>query len=357
MPRHGENIFKRKDGRWEARYVKEIALDGTKKYGSVYARTYKDVKAKQQMCISNPLACSSKTKLTVNEIMLEWLYERKNHIKISSYQKYSAIFSNHISEIIGELPIKFLSPHIIAQFTDNLLSKGLSRETVNLVLMVLGMALSYAKELYKVAIPEIHLLKSAKPQMRVFSQEEQQILVRHLLMQSDIFSFGILLAMFTGMRIGEICALDWQDITENTIHISKTMERLKNSDGVTEVMILPPKTESSDRIIPIPSVLKHIIEQYRKPCGFVLMQKNGKFIEPRLLQNKFAKCLTECGIEKANFHTLRHTFATRCIESGVDIKTLSEILGHSDVKTTLNKYVHSSFDLKQKSVDKLSFSL
>lgn len=357
MPRHGENIFKRKDGRWEARYVKEVSLDGTKKYGSVYARTYKDVKIKQQMCINNPLACSSKTKLTVNEIMLEWLYERKNHIKISSYQKYSAIFSNHISGIIGELPIKFLSQHIIAQFTDNLLSKGLSRETVNLVLMVLGMAMSYAEEQYKVAVPEIHLLKSPKPQMRVFSEEEQQILVNHLLLQSDIFSFGILIGLFTGMRIGEICAIEWQDITENTIHISKTMQRLKNSDGVTEVMILPPKTASSDRIIPIPSALKSIIEQHRKSCGFVLVQGNGKFTEPRLLQNKFAKCLTECGIEKANFHALRHTFATRCVEAGVDIKTLSELLGHSDVKTTLNKYVHSSFDLKQKSVDKLSFSL
>lgn len=357
MPRRGENIFKRKDGRWEARYVKEVALDGTKKYGSVYARTYKDVKAKQQMCINIPSACSNKQKLTVNEIMLEWLYERKNHIKISSYQKYSTIFSNHISSLIGEIPIKFLSQHIIAQFTDNLFSKNLSRETVNLVLIVLGMALSYAKKQYNVAVPEIRLIKTTKSQMRVFSQKEQQILVRHLLLQSDIFSFGILIALFTGMRIGEICALEWLDITENTIHISKTMQRLKNSNGVTEVMILPPKTDSSDRIIPIPSALKPVIEQHRKTCGFVLAQGNGKITEPRLLQNKFAKCLTECGIEKANFHTLRHTFATRCIESGVDIKTLSEILGHSDVKTTLNKYVHSSFDLKQKSVDKLSFSV
>lgn len=174
------------------------------------------------------------------------------------------------------MPIKFLSSHSIAQFTDNLLSKGLSRETVNLVLMVLEMALSYAKEQNNVSVPEIHFLKTAKTQMRVFSQKEQQILVQHLLTKNDIFSFGILFALFTGIRIGEICALDWQDITENTIHISKTMQRLKNSKGVTEVMIFP-KTESSDRIIPIPSALKPIIEQYRKFCGFVLVQGNGKF--------------------------------------------------------------------------------
>lgn len=357
MPRRGENIFKRKDGRWEARYVKEIALDGTKKYGSVYAKTYKEVKAKQQMCINEPQICTKNSSLTVNQVMTEWLFESKNQLKISSYQKYSTIFANHISARIGELTIKFLSSHLITQFTDDLLSEELSRETVNLVLIVLGMGLTYAKERYKVSAPEIHLLKTAKSKTEAFSKSEQQILVQHLLSQNDIFSFGILLAFYTGLRIGEICALKWEDITDNTIHICKTMQRLKNTEGVTEVMILPPKTDSSDRIIPIPVALKKIIEQYRQESGYVLARSNGKFTEPRLLQNKFVKCLAECGIEKANFHTLRHTFATRCIESGVDVKTLSELLGHSDVKTTLNRYVHSSFELKQKSIDKLSISV
>lgn len=355
MPRRGENIFKRKDGRWEARYVKEIALDGTKKYGSVYAKTYREVKIKQQMCINEPQTGAEKSGLTVGRVMTEWLYESKNQLKISSYQKYSAIFTNHISRQIGELPLKYLTPHVIARFTDGLLSKELSRETVNLVLIVLGMGLTDAKEKYKAAVPEIHLLKTAKAQTRVFSESEQQTLVQHLLSQSDVFSFGILLALYTGLRIGEVCALKWEDITENTIHICKTMQRLKTAEGVTEVMILPPKTDSSDRIIPIPAALKSIIEHHRQESGYVLTKPNGKFTEPRLLQNKFAKCLAERGIAKANFHTLRHTFATRCIESGVDVKTLSELLGHSDVKTTLNRYVHSSFELKQRSVDKLSF--
>ena len=357
MPRRGENIFKRKDGRWEARYVKEIALDGTKKYGSVYARTYREVKVKQQMCINEPHACFNKTNLTINEVMTEWLYESKNQLKISSYQKYNTIFTNHISERLGELPIKYLTSKIITEFSDCLLSEGLSRETINLILIVLGTGLTNAREKYKIAVPEVHLLKASKSQMRVFSVAEQHILVQHLLLQNDIFSFGILLALYTGLRIGEVCALKWEDITDNTIHICKTMERLKNANGVTEVMILPPKTESSDRFIPIPAALKKIIEQYRQENGYMLTRPNGKFTEPRLLQNKFVKCLAECGIEKVNFHTLRHTFATRCIEAGVDVKTLSELLGHSDVKTTLNRYVHSSFELKQKSIDKLSISV
>lgn len=357
MPRRGENIFKRKDGRWEARYVKEIALDGTKKYGSVYAKTYREVKAKQHMCMIEPQTFGSKTNLTINEVMTEWLNESKNQLKISSHQKYSTIFANHISKCIGEMHLKYLTPQIITQFTDNLLAAELSRETVNLVLIVLGTGLNNAKEKYKVAVPEIHLLKTAKVQTRVFTEAEQQILVQHLLLQSEIFSFGILLALYTGLRIGEVCALKWEDINDNTIHICKTMERLKNANGITEVMILPPKTNSSDRIIPIPTALKTIIEKRQQESGYVLTRPNGKFTEPRLMQNKFAKCLTECGIEKANFHALRHTFATRCIESGVDVKTLSELLGHSDVKTTLNRYVHSSFELKQKSIDKLSISV
>lgn len=357
MPRRGENIFKRKDGRWEARYVKEIALDGTKKYGSVYARTYKEVKVKQQMCINEASACSNKSGLTVNQVMTEWLYENKNQLKISSYQKYNTIFKNHISNRIGELQLKYISPQIITKIIYNLLSEDLSGETVNLVLIVLEMGLTHAKERYKVTVPEIHLLKTAKPQTKVFSETEQNILVQHLLSHNDIYSFGILLALYTGLRIGEVCALEWEDITETTIHIRKTMQRLKNSDGVTEVMILPPKTGSSDRTIPIPAALKTIIDCYRQESGYVLTRSNGKFTEPRLLQIKFAKCLDKCGIDKANFHTLRHTFATRCIEAGVDVKTLSELLGHSDVKTTLNRYVHSSFDLKQKSIDKLSLTI
>lgn len=354
MPRHGENIFKRKDGRWEARYVKEIALDGTKKYGSVYAKTYREVKIKQQMCINEPQIGADKSGLTIGRVMTEWLYESKNQLKISSYQKYSAIFTNHISGQIGELPIKYLTSQVITRFTGDLLSKELSRETVNLVLIVLGMGLSNAKEKYKITVPEIHLLKTTRSQTRVFSESEQQILARHLLSQSDVFSFGILFALYTGLRVGEVCALKWEDVTNNTIHICKTMQRLKNAEGVTEIMILPPKTDSSDRIIPIPAALKTIIEQHRRESGYVLTRSNGRFTEPRLLQNKFAGCLAECGIEKVNFHTLRHTFATRCIEAGIDVKTLSELLGHSDVKTTLNRYVHSSFELKQKSIDKLS---
>lgn len=353
MPRRGENIYKRKDGRWEARYVKEIALDGTKKYGSVYAKTYREVKAKQIAVMIHPLNTSVPPTKTVAKLMNEWLESCKSRLKISSYQKYRTIVQNHISAQIGRLSLKDLSPQIIARFSDGLSAAGLSPETVNQILIVLGMGFKYARERYQVTMPEIYFLKTSKTKIRVFSPLEQQTLVKKLLNEDGIFSFGILLTLYTGLRIGEVCALRWEDVSENTIHIRRTMQRLKGDSGKTEVLILPPKTSSSDRVIPIPQALYSIIERYRKPSGNVLVQDNGDIVEPRFMQRKFAKMIAACGLEKANYHALRHTFATRCIEAGVDVKTLSELLGHSDVKTTLNKYVHSSFELKQISVDKL----
>ncbi|MBD5112465.1 MAG: site-specific integrase [Ruminococcaceae bacterium] len=354
MPRRGENIYKRKDGRWEARYIKEIALDGTKRYGSVYAKTYREVKAKQLVKINQQSENTKKCAETVGELMSEWLDSSKNRLKISSYRKYQAIVQNHISERLGKLPLKCVTAQIIAQFSDSLLAKHLSMETINQILMVLGMGFKYARERYQVTLPEIRFLKTSKASMRVFSPMEQQVLVKKLLDQNDIYSFGILLTLYTGLRIGEVCALRWEDVSANTIHIQRTMQRLKSDSEKTEIVILPPKTSSSDRIIPIPKILLSVIEQHRKPSGNVLLQENGNIVEPRLLQRKFTKIVAACGLEKANFHALRHTFATRCIEVGVDVKTLSELLGHADVKTTLNKYVHSSFELKQNSMDMLT---
>ena len=355
MSRRGENIFKRKDGRWEARFVKEISVDGRKKYGSVYAKTYREVKEKQHAAIeNNSRIFHENVNLTLIEIMREWLSSAKNQLKISTVRKYEQIIDNHIS-LIGNLPIKFITGEIIARFTERLLSseKQLSRETVNQILVVLGIGLNFAKEHYNAVLPSVHLLKCAKKGVRVLSSSEVNILVEFLKNKPDIFSFGILLALFTGMRIGEICALKWENISADTIQICATMERLKTSSGTTGIVILPPKTATSNRVIPIPKTLVYEIEKRRKEDGFVLVQENGKPVEPRLLQSKFAKISAQCGLSNVHFHTLRHTFATRCIEVGVDIKTLSEILGHSDVKTTLNKYVHSSLELKKISMDKL----
>lgn len=355
MPRRGKNIYKRKDGRWEARYVKEVSVDGTKKYGSVYAKTYNEVKSKQQMLLQPEKMKHNHIRFTVSDIMYEWLENNKNQVKITSYQKYRSTIEKHIIPELGKVQIQFITSVMIQRYTDKLLSKEISRTTVNDILIVLGMGLSYAEEEYHLHIPKISLVKNPPKEMRVLSVSEQNIFVEYLLNKNDVFSFGMLLALFTGLRIGELCALTWDDIGENTIRVNKTIQRVQN-DGYTEILILPPKTISSNRIIPIPKELMGLLKS-KKAHGTVLKQDNGKQIEPRLMQIKFKKYTAECGIENINFHSLRHSFATRCVELGFDIKTLSEILGHSDVKTTLNKYVHSSMEQKSKQMDLLKLNI
>ncbi len=356
MPRRGENIYKRKDGRWEARYVKEITAVGKKKYGSVYASSYKEVKAKQQLCILQPTENHNPIRITVTELIAEWLNSMKNQVKPCTYQKYECVCRNHIISDLGTIAVRYISRFTIMSFTERLLEKNLSTKTVNDILIVLGIALKYAQETYSITVPKINYVKEHQKEMRVFSAQEQRVINDYLMQQIDIHKFGVLLALYTGMRIGELCALRWDDITDEHIVINKTMMRIKNEQGKTEVKICSPKSESSNRIIPTPKYLLPMINQFRSN-GYVLSNDKLKYTEPRLMQIKFGQMIAECNIEKTNFHALRHTFATRCIEVGVDVKTLSELLGHSDVKTTLNRYVHSSFELKQKSMEQLEMSL
>lgn len=354
MPRRGENIYKRKDGRWEARFVKEITIDGKKKYGSVYGHSYSEVKQKQKIHIFNPKIIETKNFATVESVMKNWLYLTKHKTKYSTFVKYETIINNHIIPELGKINVSMLTAKHISEFTDKLIG-SFATATVNNILIVLEMGFDYAEEEYNIKCPKISLLKQSKQEMRVLSRSEQQTLIRYIRNNDNCFSFGILFALFTGIRIGELCALQWDDIKDNKIHISKTMQRIKNEDGKSTVMITEPKTDKSNRIIPVPTAIYELIEKYRKPKGYVIRQANDKFIEPRLLQKKFGEVTSACGLENVNFHTLRHTFATRCIESGFDVKTLSEILGHTNVRTTLDRYVHSSFELKQKNMEKLTF--
>lgn len=357
MPRRGENIYKRKDGRWEARYVKEIEPDGKKKYGSVYADNYKDVKAKQQQCLLYPQKSGhSSVCLTVSAIISEWLECVKNQVKPNTYQKYESVCKNHIIDELGSVLVKWISNYTLINFTNHLKKKKLSTKSVNDILIILGLAFKYAEEEYEITTPKIRYLKEEKKNMRVLSVDEQLQLITYLNSNMDIHKFGILLALYTGIRVGELCALQWEDITDEYIKIEKTMTRVKADNGKTEIKIGSPKSDSSKRLIPTPQCLLPLINQFRN-TGYVLSTEKLDYTEPRLMQIKFEKIIAECGLDKTNFHALRHTFATRCIEAGVDVKTLSEMLGHSDVKTTLNKYVHSSFELKQQSMQQFELSL
>ena len=357
MPRRGENIYKRNDGRWEARYVKEVLPDGSKRYGSVYASTYNEVKTKQQYCIIHPQkSYHNSINIIISVLALEWLESIKNNVKINTYKKYESLCNKYIIADIGNILVRLLSANNIRSFTNRLISYNLSYQTINDILVILNLILKFGESEYQISPIKINYLKTEKHEMRVLSKDEQRILTDYLISDIDVYKFGVLLTLYTGIRIGELCALTWDDITKDYIVINKTMYRTKGNNNKTEVKIGSTKTASSNRKIPLPQCLLPHIKTYRNN-GYVLSTEKQQFCEPRLMQLKFAKMINECEIEKANFHALRHTFATRCVEAGVDVKTLSEMLGHSDVKTTLNKYVHSSFELKQQSMKQLELSL
>lgn len=364
MSKRGDSIYLRKDGLWEARYVKEIDINGKKKYGSVYAHSHREAKAKRQDAMDHILLYQrppSTRKITVKDLAQEWLLVNCNRLKPSSVQRYQGFLKNHIEPVLGSVPVLYLTTVMLHQFAANRLEAGLAPQTVNAILTVIHSILKYGNRQYQLPLPEIIYLSNEKKEMRVLSLDEQKKMVNYLRMDTDIYKLGVLVALYTGIRIGELCALKWEDIDGDSIKIRRTMQRLQKMSGTgTEMFIGTPKTKTSVRTIPIPSFLKEIIDTFRKPelaDAYFLARHSKEVIEPRTMQYRFKRYLKEAGIEKANFHALRHTFATRCVEAGFEIKSLSEILGHANVQTTLNKYVHSSFALKQSNMELLTMDL
>ena len=350
----------RKDGLYEARYVKEIDVYGKKKYGSVYSRSYREVKAKRQDALDNLLLNQrpvSLRNMSISELTEEWLYINKSRLKLSTYQRYWGLYNKHIKNSIGELKIIFFSAIVVRDFALKLESIGLRAQSANSVLIFLHSVLKYGHQQYNLPLPVFKYFQTEQKEMRVFSPEEQKRLVEYLKQDMDIYKLGVVIALYTGIRVGELCALRWDDFEENCIKIKRTMQRLQKKDGKgTEIVIGPPKTKKSIRTIPVLSSLKNLIDAFNgswKEQSYILGTPGKPIAEPRVMQYKFQQYLKEVKIEGASFHTLRHTFATRAVETGIDIKALSELLGHSNVQTTLNRYVHSSLSHKRINVEKL----
>lgn len=363
MPKKGEHVYHRKDGLWEARYVKEIDAYGKRKYGSVYAHTCREAKEKRQEMIDTIRLFQKPTtarNVTVAQLANEYLYVNQHRIKPSTYQRYSGYLNNHLIHMGGQ-PILYVTTSVINEFAMSRLHIGMAPQTINVILAFLHACLKYGQRQYNLPMPEIIYLSTCKKEMRVFSKEEQQSLVRYLNKDTDIYKFGVLLTLYTGLRIGELCGLKWEDINDKSIKVRRSIQRLQiPNKQTTELYIGTPKTDASIREIPIPSFLKNIIKSFKiKNDGYeyLLGTKRVPIAEPRIMQIKFRQYLNEIGIEGATFHTLRHTFATRCVECGFEVKSLSEILGHTNVQITLNRYVHSSFELKANNMEKLSLLL
>lgn len=378
MPKKGENIYKRKDGRWEGRYIRTRTAGGKAVYGSVYASTYREAKAKliSAVASNSPVqaepAQSSQTHHSdqFGSVATQWLEDIRSQVKESTYNKYRNLLESYILPEIGELLLCGISQETIKSHCDGLLLRGgqgktgLSAKTVSDVLSVIRSVLRFAVKAGKPINFDVQSIriKQSTTEMRVLSRSEQERLCQYLSSDLNSANIGILVCLFTGIRIGEVCALQWEDISlsDQTIHVHQTMQRVQNKQEAeaatkTRVIITTPKSACSIRTIPIPDLLaEYMIQHKTSATGYFLTNSCLQYMEPRVLQMRFKQALKKCSVESANYHSLRHTFATRCIELGFDVKSLSEILGHASVNITMNRYVHPSMDLKRENMRRLS---
>ena len=361
MARKGENIFYRKDGRWEARYFKQYDENHRIIYGYVYGKTYLEAKKKKNeklLCLNMEQKRKPRQKKTLNDGIDEWLVQKKLIVKESTYARYYSIVNVHIRPVLGNIKLSYLTYDKIVRFiniqTESRENKILTNRTIRDIVVVLKQILNYLGIYYKIISP-----KPEKKEISILKKEEQRKLEEYLMAHIKPNYLGILLSLYAGLRIGEVCALRWKDINlvERKIHINHTIMRIQDSTTIhkTKIIMGEPKTVQSKRTIPIPSCLLSILKKLKSLDEDYILTNTEHFIEPRTYYNHYLKVLRSLKIENHKYHTLRHTFATRCIELGFDPKTLCEILGHADIKITLSLYVHPSDDMKIKSMEKLTF--
>lgn len=302
------------------------------------------------------------------EIASLWLADKKNYVKRSTLATYSFIINRHLLCEFGSM--RRLVQEDIQSFVLRELESGLSHKSVKDILVVLKMIVRFgaSRSLFPQCDWEVRYpARKEKPSVPVLSVADERKLIGHLMKDLCFRNLGILICLQTGMRIGEICGLRWDDIDlrGGIISVRRTVERICNPEERksmirrTEVIISTPKTLSSVREIPLSRSLLRLMKSMRPSDwnGVYLVSGCGKPVEPRNYRNHFRSLLDRLGIPRLKFHGLRHSFATRCIESRCDYKTVSTILGHSNIATTLDLYVHPDMNEKRRCVGKMLKSI
>lgn len=353
MAKRGENIYKRKDGRWEGRYKNGFKTDGKTRYSSVYGKSYSEVRTallqKKQSANENRMHC----KCSFGEVVQMWLDSIKNTVKESTYSNYIMKIEKHILPKLGKVYYEKLTADVLNAFVSNKLAAGLSAKYVSDILVLIKSVCKFAHRQYGYTDKAEFMVlpkQEKRSDKRMLTAQEQDSLNTWFSQNITPCNAGIMLSAATGIRIGELCALKWSDFDfeKSIFTVSKTMQRIKNYEtNGTKVIITSPKSRTSVREIPIPEFMKDILKQFKRGSDCFFLTGNNSFIEPRTMQYRFKSILKKLNLPQVNFHSLRHMFATKCVSLGVDVKTLSEILGHSSVKITLDRYVHSSMERKQ----------
>lgn len=376
-----ESLYQAKDKTW----VYQYSLDGARKTKrfpkKADARAFID--SLNQASSSENSGVRSGGVITVGEWMDSWL-ERyaKPTVRLSTYNSYETFIRTHIKPQLGRKYMNMLRAEDLQDFfversrNGNQKGGGLSPKTLANIRNIMHLSFDQAvknKVLSENLIESVKLPKAAKKEMRVLSREEQNRLIRAAQMSPEPSTFGIIFDLFTGLRMGEVCGLRWEnvDMAQHSIRVCETRNRLPNYDDSIEAStsvytVKATKTDNSLRTVYIPNSLFKDFKSYYEiqtsirreyPAynrdGYVFCQANGQPYEPRTYQDLFKRCVKRAGIADANFHSLRHTYATRCLEEGMDVVTLSRLLGHANPSITLDKYGHALSDHQRMSVEKL----
>lgn len=360
MPKRGENIYKRKDGRWEGRIKSADYLSGEQKYRSVYGKTYGEVKRKLEKAKSEICSSDDRCGIRMREAVEIWYVDKKDSWKESTYASYRQIIDRYVLPCLGDKSLCEITAPVMEEFVSDIQIKSkkgsLSGKYLFYICNIVLRIMSYIRKKTGTALEIPDNPVSIVSKSKIMLPEDSQLakLETYLLQNvEDDTCLGILTVLHSGLRIGELCALTWKDIDlENGIlHIRNNMQRVRNYDGQknkTKLILSSPKTVCSTRDIPISPMLARVLQtRVKSPSSPFVSGIRKKWMDPRTLQYRFRKILESCGIDYFRFHMLRHAFATRCMEKGFDSKSLSEILGHSSIQITLNLYVHSTMRQKR----------
>lgn len=299
---------------------------------------------------------------TYKKHVIKWLNEKKPYVKESTYANYSYIVYNYIIPYVGNYNVKKLNKKVFQDLILNLHKKSLSNKTIKDIIMVIKSSLRKVFEENKIKSFSLKLVypkeKNTKT-MNVLSKNEQHILMEYIIKNISDKNVGILLSLLCRLRIGEVCALKWEniDLENKIIHITKTIQRIyikENNTILSKVVITNPKTIKSNRDIPINDFMYEKLINLRKNNNVFVLSGNAQYIEPRTYRNYFTKILKSLNLRHFKYHALRHTFASNLISLKIDYKTVSELLGHSNISLTLNLYVHPSNQDKLECIDILT---
>lgn len=351
MARRGENIYKRKDGRWEGRYIKSRYPDNRIHYGYVYARTFREVREKlleKKYTYQDMKHLPNKPQMTVYQWVRTWLNEElPTQVKPSTYASYHHKLTKYILPYFQQKPLYTVTQESLQQLIHQLIEKGLSVTTVQTSLRIFKRCLKTA--IQQLLLPldpfvNLHYPFQLKQKIRALSLKEQKQLEEQALRTEA--GLPIVLALHTGLRIGEISALKWSDIDfkRRELTVTKTLQRIfsRTAPTKTELHEGYVKSQSAHRVIPLNKRIWSILRQQKQTHeGEYVVGKKATFSEPRLLTYHFKRILQKLSFPNIRFHQLRHTFATRLLEKGADIASVSALLGHQSVKMTLDTYTDS----------------